>query len=312
MGSAGAGARPIPSDVASAAGRTTAPGQPEGGQPMSPTAPWGTHLELVRRYEEHLLDSFLGPGGRVALAESIGSELTKRGVTRLLDCAAGTGFPALDLIEHAADLGLDEVHVCDGDPVMVRELLRQAKSRRIAADALNPRRRPARTPRQALDDLVINWSDLNVVRGTYEYVMCRGNSLVYADTWTGLDEVTTRKAIRRHMSKMAERIEPGGYLHVDGPWKLAEGARVVLDSPGLRITEEVRDQLGCREWRLAFTHVDDHRRETPLLFRRLSSPLTIHDVHDELRDLGGFEDTEPFQMEAERLVFGTIIARKVR
>ncbi len=281
---------------------------------MSPTVPWGTHVEFVRRYETYILHAFLGTGGRHNLAESIGSSIRSRGATRLLDCAAGTGFPALDLIETSTDLGLDTIHVCDGDPVMVRELIRRAKECRIDPAALNPRQRQARTPRQALDDLVINWRDLRVVRDTYDYVMCRGNSLVYADTWTGLDRVSSLEGIRHHLSNMADRVEVGGHLHIDAPWKLTpkKGPVQVVDTPRLRITEQITDSDDHREWLLEFTHIDAEHRETTLSFRRVSSRLTIHDMGNELERLEAFEDTEPFQMDAERVVFGTIIARKVR
>lgn len=281
---------------------------------MSQTVPWGTHVEFVRRYEQHFLAASLFPHDRAALVDSIGSEIKARGTRRLLDCAAGTGFPALDLTVAADDLGLRTVHVCDGDRVTVMELLRQARERDIELAPLNPRLRTTRTPRQAIDDLVINWRDLDAVRGTYDYVMCRGNALAYADTWHGGDEASSLEAIRSHLVHMAAKVDAGGHLHIDAPWKLTprEGPQVVLDTDKLKITEQIMDRLNHREWLLHFTEVGPEGTVTSISFRRISSALTIHDVRDQLDELDDFDEIEPFQLEAERTVYGTIIARKVR
>lgn len=281
---------------------------------MSPPVPWGTHREFVRLYEQHFLAASLEPHGRAALVKDIGAELVSRNVNRLLDCAAGTGFPALDLFQDKEIYGLDLVHVCDGDRTTVRELMRQAKERGIALGPLNPRLRLARTPLQALDDLVINWRGLEAVRGTYDYVMCRGNALAYADTWSGLGNVSPMDVIQGHLAQMAARVEIGGYLHIDAPWILAprDGPSVMLDTPDRLITEEIKEQDDHREWKVHFTEIDQKGMETTISFRRLSSRLTIHDVREELGEVGHFEDAEPFQLKAERRVYGTIIAQKVR
>ncbi len=277
-----------------------------------PSVPWGTHIEFVKHYDEYTLETLHGPEGRAALVESIGSELRTRRATRLLDCAAGTGFPALDLLETTNDQ-LDVIHTCDGDPVMIRRLARKAKERNIELDAMNPRQRTARTPRQKVDDFVINWRDLRVVRGTYDYVLCRGNALAYADSWSGEGTVSSRDSIRDYLAQMAARIEPGGHLHIDAPWRLTprDGPSVIVDRDDLRITEEIKDHDDHREWLVNFRRTDGTNSNSEIAFRRLSSRLTIHDVREELNELNLFDDPEPFQLEAERKVYGTIIARKV-
>lgn len=194
---------------------------------------------------------------------------------------------------------------------MVAELSRQADKRGIQLRLLKPCLNTAGTD-ETLDDLVINWRHLGSVSGSYDYVLCRGNSLAYADSWSGRAHASSRATIREHLTHIAAKVDAGGHLHVDAAWILApeDGPRVVIDTPKLTITEEIKDHHDHRKWILHFFERDDDGNEEEIRFRRFSSRLTIHDVADELRALGSFDQIEPVQMEAERLVYGTIIARK--
>ncbi len=71
------------------------------------------------------------------------------------------------------------------------------------------------------------------------------------------------------------------------------------------IWEQVTTESDCRHWRVDFKLPSDDT----LRFERFSTLLTIHDVAAMLDDLD-FDETEPFQLSAERPGFGVIIAQK--
>ncbi len=106
---------------------------------------------------------------------------------------------------------------------------------------------------------------------------------------------------------MMRKVRPGGYLHVDAPWRLelpTASYQAVGGSDS--IWEHVSADETHREWTLSFK-LDQNDR--PIAFRRYSSLLTIDRVETALKSLG-MADTVPFQLGAERPGFGTIIARR--
>lgn len=280
---------------------------------MGPAGPssWGTHAEFAQLYETFLDAVYRSPSspltgtGRWKLIRSIAAELRSRRVRTVLDCAAGTGFPALDLAL-APSLPHLEIHCTDGDLEMLGVLNARAKAKRFEVGRLAPPRRCGLGD-DALQSLRLDWDELDQIHGTYDYVLCRGNSLAYADTWTGGRDVTSTGTIRRYLKMMAAKVGPGGYLHVDAPWRLAlprEDYQPVATG-AVRIWEQVTTESDHRHWRVDFKLPNMSR----LKFERFSTLLTIHDVKVILDSLG-FEDTEPMQLPAERPGFGVIIARK--
>ncbi|EME66251.1 glycine-sarcosine methyltransferase [Rhodococcus ruber BKS 20-38] len=115
----------------------------------------------------------------------------------VLDCAVGTGFGTLRLLEAGYPL------VCsDGSVDMLRRFRLNCAEAGLSHDAVHAR-----------------WEDLGrVFPAVFDMVMCRGNSLAYADTWDNdvplehdLDRLAT------HVAGMAGALRPGGALLVDLP-----------------------------------------------------------------------------------------------
>jgi SAM-dependent methyltransferase len=272
----------------------------------------GTNRDFAQLFDSYLDAVYRAPlargsmSGRQALIGGIVKELGSRGARRVLDCAAGTGFPALDLaFATPADF---EIHCTDASSDMLEALLTRARRRGVAPARLTPPRSGVEQEQTELDRLVLDWNDLNQIEAEYDYVMCRGNSLAYASSW-GINrpDVASIDLIRNDLERMADRVRPGGHLHVDAPWRLdlpsSNYAPVV--SGAVSMKEEVTTGLDHRHWRL------DVRLPTvqTLTFEKYSTLLTIHDVKAMLDDLG-LSDTVPFQLAGERPGLGVIIARK--
>lgn len=270
---------------------------------------WRRHHDFVAHYDFFLDATYPGHRDRgnrsrpPALVTALSAEVRRRGAMSVLDCAAGTGFPALDLAsDHGGEI---EVHCTDGDRAMVDVLLRRSQTMGIAPELLVPSRRDLNDQR-VVDGLVLQWDELDHIADKYDYVLCRGNSLTYADTWVGHSPARDPDRLDRHLRKMADRVHPGGYLHIDAPWKLALADRTYqLDGPVEEIREQVTPEFDRRHWRVSFQRSDGRIFK----FHRFSSHLTIHDVQQALDRLG-FQETEPRMLPGERDIFGVIIARK--
>lgn len=270
---------------------------------MDQLARWA-HSEFVKHYELYL-DAVYGrtetastASGRVTLAQALGQRLANRGVTTILDCAAGTGFPGLDLA--SAEQHNFRVHCCDGDRLMVAQLVHQARRRGIAVDPLKPPRKPSAPSAPGLSALVVRWDDLSQLAEEYDAVMCRGNSLAYADTWEGARQTAAGPVLTAYLGDIIGRVKPGGRLVVDGPWDLD-----MTSTERLPFIEEVQLEGSRRRWSVRYrTRHGEHRAVS-----RYSSLVSIRQIADMLAELG-FEDTDPFQLDGERASFGTVIARK--
>jgi SAM-dependent methyltransferase len=152
---------------------------------------------------------------------------------RVLDCACGTGLPALDLAER----GLD-VECTDGSEAMALQFNRNAVRRGVQARAK-----------------VRKWVELPLsYEGAFDFVMCRGNSLIYCDTWLDCDGPPARQSVLiENIQAIRRCVSPGGTLLVDiaeatvgstarrFAEKLIEGRRVCVQ-------EEVRVEGARREW----------------------------------------------------------------
>lgn len=271
---------------------------------------WGTHDDFVDVYHRYFLDAAYQRDdqipvkcGRWKLMRSIAAQMRSRKSVHVLDCAAGTGFPSIDLL---AETGPEfKVHCSDGDPAMVAVLEKRAANRGIDPGKLAPRYWPG--PLRKSRSLILDWARLNQVEGRYDYVLCRGNSLAYADTWGGRRKVASRTLLETYLRRMRDKVAPGGYLHIDAPWDLGLSATSyrVIEGHSASIWEKVSVDRDAREWWM----VVEQEGQRPVAFKRYSSLLTIDGVATILDRLG-FEETQPFQLTGERSNFGVIIAKR--
>ncbi|MEM9655626.1 MAG: class I SAM-dependent methyltransferase [Actinomycetota bacterium] len=269
-----------------------------------------THSDFVEHYESFLDAAYRSPtnggNGRWKLVQGIADQLQDRKISTLLDCAVGTGFPALDLACHPL-LPKLRIHATDADDLMLGVFADRLKTdgRTTVAQFAPPCR--MQLGGDSVSALRIAWEDLSKIRRTYDYVMCRGNSLTYGNTWGGGREVSSGGAVRAHLEEMARLVKPGGYLHVDAPRRLElpeqRYERVTIG--GIAISERVTNEPDCRHWTVRF----DLPGGQYLVFDRYSTLLTISDVQEMLKEMG-FIETDPVQLYGERPGFGVIIAKK--
>lgn len=275
---------------------------------------WGTDQEFAWLYDSFLDAVYQSPSshdhgsGRQALVESIAALIRDRGARRVLDCAAGTGFPALDLATGPAS-ELD-IHCTDASAEMLHVLVARARRDGIDIGRFIPPQQPAEPGRVPGDGraLQLDWIDLGCISGRYDYVMCRGNSLAYTNSWSGARrEVASVDLIRHDLRQIAARVRPGGHLHVDAPWQHDLPAAVYppVASGALSIREEVTTERERRYWQLDFELPTGHI----IKFERYSSLVTIHDLEAILVDLG-FEETSTLSLAGERPGLGVIVARR--
>jgi SAM-dependent methyltransferase len=130
---------------------------------------------------------------REALVSSLAQWIWSTGKKDILDCACGTGFPALDLISRGFQLTCS-----DGSPAMLDAFRRNAD---LAGLQVCPHH--------------ILWRDLSFhFRGQFDIVFCRGSSLIYADAWDALhrpDNGVIADALRNFL----HCLRPGGILYID-------------------------------------------------------------------------------------------------
>jgi SAM-dependent methyltransferase len=112
----------------------------------------------------------------------------------ILDCACGSGFPALDLLR----MGYD-VTCSDGSPTMLRHFRRNALVENVSAKPLQ-----------------VVWDDLDRTFGdAFDVVMCRGGgSYLYAGTWDR-DAPPDRAVLLDSLQRFVACVRPGGRLYVD-------------------------------------------------------------------------------------------------
>ncbi len=302
-------------DIEPGLGGTKPPYQPSRPIKIGRPSKQGTHHEFADLYEKFLDAVYDSPSqartgnGRWRLSRQVGNEIRERGAREVLDCAAGTGFPGLNLMATAPDYGIDVLHLTDGDPEMIRVLRRRAAERGIDVPLPDQVRWSSTGPAvvEPVDPLVLQWSELGRIgRRPYDYVLCRGNSLAYADTWTGDHHVPSHETIVSYLRQIALKVRPGGYLHIDAPWEaeLSERKHRSVASGAVSIWEQVETGGDFRYW-----SVDFKLPSETLRFGRYSSRLTVHDLAEALTRMG-FDETTPFTMAGERENFGVIIARR--
>lgn len=178
--------------------------------------------------------------------------------SRILDCACGSGFPAIDLAQRGYDITCS-----DGSPIMLEHFRRNAS--RAGAEVV-----PA----------LLTWDKLSShYSALFDVVMCRGGaSFLYAGAWDE-DVEPELSAVTTAIGQFVACIRPGGRLYAD--MISAEGLAhrepqrtvhppLVIGDHVVELEEELINDpgRGLRIWRSHLT-IDGTRHE----FRRRSHYL---------------------------------------
>jgi SAM-dependent methyltransferase len=210
---------------------------------------------------------------------------------KLLDCACGSGFPALELHR----LGY-RVTCTDGSSFMLERFRSNAEAAGIAI-----------TPQEA------RWEELDsLFAASFDVVICRGCSLIYAGTFE-TDAKPSRAALESSVGSMVRCLRPGGRLYVDTPendssddgqprWsshppRTIDGHRVEIDE---RVIAD--PEAGLRRWNVQL-RIDDHAYD----FERHSHYLRDEEFVAMLRE-AGLEDVGRAQVNGER--YAVFVGRK--
>ncbi len=207
------------------------------------------------------------------LTSGISSWLQATRAKDILDCACGTGFPALDLIKRGFQLTCT-----DGSEAMLSKFHDKARKERVSARATR-----------------VLWKDLHHHYPNYfDVVMCRGNSLIYADGWEEC-RAPGYDVIKEALVSFRRCLRPDGRLYVD----TTSASNLARPDPE-EIVYPTR-RVGNLDIKLSETVVTDRVRRTrtwtsvltvngePHEFRRQSYFLLHEELIGLLRDTG-FED----------------------
>lgn len=183
----------------------------------------------------------------------------------VLDCACGSGFPALKL--HRLGYRLS---CTDGSAFMLERFRRNAAAAGVPLE-----------PRQA------RWEDLGALySSSFDVVLCRGCSLIYAGTFE-TDAEPDWAALLRSVESFARCLRPGGRLYVDTPEEdpqatypqVTEYAPRTIDGHRVEWREElsVDPRARVRSWQVKLkidgTAVDFQRRAHHLSHTEFASLL---------------------------------------
>jgi SAM-dependent methyltransferase len=237
---------------------------------------WDYYVATV--YDRHLL------------VDAIVAQLKEANAERILDCACGTGFVGIDLRERGFDVACS-----DGSPDMLAEFRKNASARGV-----NP------------DCSLAKWSEMaTILSSTFDYVMCRGNSLVYAASWVGEQRpAASNGELVASLTDIASMVKPGGTVHIDLPsfesvLTTNYPPRVVNDEE-VRITERVAVRDETRLWESEIS-VGDHRYQ----YSVASAILRPADVVTVLQQ-AGFFDVREVRLAGERTSYRTLLAHKAQ
>lgn len=189
---------------------------------------------------------------------------------RILDCACGSGFPAIELAQRGYDITCS-----DGSTTMLRHFRRNVARAGLAIESDH-----------------VRWEHLaGRHRSAFDVVMCRGASFPYAGTWDR-DAEPDRAALTASMEQFATVLRPGGRLYVDtthaddlarvGP-QINRFPSLVVAGHAVEVVEVITNQphLGIRVWH-TFLTVDGITHE----FQRRSHYLRPNELVDLLTAAG--------------------------
>jgi SAM-dependent methyltransferase len=161
--------------------------------------------------------------------------LQSRGITKqslILDAGCGSGFPSIDLIERGY-----RIIATDKSSEMVRQVQLNAARRKLSIEAYNTM-----------------WSNLSKQFGPiFDFLYCRGNSLVYAASWeqNWIVPKRSREEIATALENFYAVLKSGRQLYVDithkdeKPYKHRIGRVETREGP-VEITWQMEHNLKTR------------------------------------------------------------------
>jgi SAM-dependent methyltransferase len=201
------------------------------------------YADLARDYDWLLTQDIRD---NVLLLRSFGDVLGPPGTLKVLDCACGIGWNAIDLARRGYD-----VSASDGSAAMIGQARANAGGVRVE-----------------LDLRVCRWDALGTVwTARFDVVLCVGNSLVHANAGDGLI---------RALRGMRDVLKPGGRLALDTrDWESPQW------SPGrhveVRSRAEVRGgerAIAVRTWDIPVSRGDEYRTDIILIFEDAEGRLS--------------------------------------
>jgi len=124
---------------------------------------------------------------------SLAKFLKENNITSIFDCACGAGFPSIELKKQGFDM------LCsDGSEDMIKVFEQNLKQKNID-----------------IPHFKADWKELNKkINNKFDLVMCRGNSLPYANSWDKNSQ-STLQDIKGALETFYKLIKEGGILYVD-------------------------------------------------------------------------------------------------
>jgi len=212
--------------------------------------------------------------------------LKLRKIKTILDCAGGTGFPAIVLKKRGWD-----VTYSDGSKQMFDFFENELKKGNLQ-----------------IPHYFVNWHELSKkFSQKFDAVLCRGNSLIYVDSWDDnkIQEIT-KENIKRALREFFGVLNTGGLLYVD---IISEKE---FDHPSYPIIEEFGEKIidGKKiklTWELTHDYKNQKRTWKSILLidgkRHEFSYFSYLLRHSELTEMmkgAGFRNVEKLEMKSER------------
>lgn len=208
---------------------------------------------------------------REETADGIADWLGAAGGLRILDCACGSGFPAIELKRRGYDISCT-----DGSEMMLSHFRRNA---RLDGVDLEPKR--------------VLWKDLpGCYGGQFDVVMNRGGgNYRYAGVWDG-GGLADRQAMAEAIGQWVACVRPGGRFYVDitrdegpvdAPAEVTEHPTMLIGDHIVDLTERIAIDpgTGIRTWHTWLT-VDGTSHE----FERRAHHIRRRELIDILTNLG--------------------------
>jgi SAM-dependent methyltransferase len=228
---------------------------------------------------------------REKLVEGVAEWLGSPDGLKVLDCACGSGFPALDLHQRGYD-----VRCTDASAPMLERFKHNARAAGVELE-------PVRARWQELDSLY---------DGDFDAVMCRGCSFLYAGTFDD-DVDPDRSALDASLANFFRALRPGGRVYIDAPWEENLGEERpawdvhpsrMIDGHRIELRERISADPGARirRWEVELS-IDD----APFSLVRRSHYMKHAELLELLRR-AGFEDVKRVDVSGEH--YAVFVGRK--